>query len=173
MGNLRMATRRPGYDPSPVGFIPPSELSESELDNIKENFVMFDKDGDGTITTSELMTVLHALGFNPSQSDVDDLLNLFDTDGSGSLSFAEFCDVMVMCKKDVVTDEIIREAFITLDRDGNGTVSLSELKEIMLNTEGNSEKLTEDECHELFAELDSNKDGVLQLAEITKYIRGR
>ena len=103
---------------------------------------------------------------------------------------------MVMCKKDVVTDEIIREAFITLDRvfhplvasreklqacntparlpqDGNGTVSLSELKEIMLNTEGNSEKLTEDECHELFAELDSNKDGVLQLAEITKYIRGR
>ena len=42
-----MATRRPGYDPSPVGFIPPSELSESELDNIKENFVMFDKDGDG------------------------------------------------------------------------------------------------------------------------------
>ena len=45
--NLRMATRRPGYDPSPVGFIPPSELSESELDNIKENFVMFDKDGDG------------------------------------------------------------------------------------------------------------------------------
>jgi len=40
-------SRRAGYDPSPVGYIPPVELGESELDDIKENFVMFDKDGDG------------------------------------------------------------------------------------------------------------------------------
>ena len=33
--------------------------------------------------------MLQALGHNPSRADVEDMLNLFDTDGSGSLSFAE------------------------------------------------------------------------------------
>jgi len=102
---------------------------------------------------------------------------------------------MVMCKKDVLNDEIIRECFVVLDevtsipprlarnvapdlsspwsQDGNGTVSLSELKTIMLNPEGNAEHLTADECAELFAEIDTNRDRNCSMEEITNYIRGR
>lgn len=33
--------------------------------------------------------MLRALNLNPTESDIDDLLNMFDMDGSGSLNFSE------------------------------------------------------------------------------------
>jgi calmodulin len=33
----------------------------------RDTFVIFDKDGDGTIDTRELSTVLRAMGFNPTK----------------------------------------------------------------------------------------------------------
>ena len=42
---------------------------------------MFDKDGDGTITTKELGEVLKNMGHNPSESDLEEMLNEVDEDG--------------------------------------------------------------------------------------------
>ena len=58
-------------------------------------------------------------------------------------------------------------------QDGNGLVSMAELKEIMLTNGGNPEALSVAECEELFAQLDKNKDGMLELSEITNYLKGR
>jgi hypothetical protein len=35
--------------------------------HFRDTFVIFDKDGDGTIDTRELSTVLRAMGFNPTK----------------------------------------------------------------------------------------------------------
>ena len=37
----------------------------------RDTFVIFDKDGDGTIDTKELSTVLRAMGFNPTKVGVE------------------------------------------------------------------------------------------------------
>lgn len=42
---------------------------------------MFDKDGDGTITTKELGTVMRSLGQNPTESELQDMVNEVDIDG--------------------------------------------------------------------------------------------
>jgi len=42
---------------------------------------LFDKDGDGNITTNELGTVMRSLGQNPSEADIKDLINEVDADG--------------------------------------------------------------------------------------------
>ena len=40
------------------------QLTEEQIAEFKEAFSLFDKDGDGTITTKELGTVMRSLGQN-------------------------------------------------------------------------------------------------------------
>ena len=56
---------------SPPGPLDPSpstadQLSEEQIAEFKEAFSLFDRDGDGTITTKELGTVMRSLGQNPT-----------------------------------------------------------------------------------------------------------
>jgi calmodulin len=39
-----------------------AELTDEQIAEFKEAFALFDKDGDGTITTKELGTVMRSLG---------------------------------------------------------------------------------------------------------------
>lgn len=50
----------------------------------KEAFSLFDKDGDGTITTKELGTVMRSLGQNPTEAELQDMINEVDADGEHS-----------------------------------------------------------------------------------------
>ena len=48
----------------------------------KEAFSLFDKDGDGTFTTKELGTVMRSLGQNPTEAELQDMINEVDADGA-------------------------------------------------------------------------------------------
>ena len=47
----------------------------------KEAFRIFDKDGDGTISTKELGTVLRSLGQNPTEAELQDMITEVDANG--------------------------------------------------------------------------------------------
>ena len=55
------------------------------LSEFKEAFSLFDKDGDGTITTKELGTVMRSLGQNPTEAELQDMINEVDADGMFTL----------------------------------------------------------------------------------------
>lgn len=74
------------------------QLTEEQIAEFKEAFSLFDKDGDGTITTKELGTVMRSLGQNPTEAELQDMINEVDADGlytfvicfNSSLSFFAF-----------------------------------------------------------------------------------
>ena len=41
----------------------------------RDTFVIFDKDGDGTIDSKELSTVLKSMGYNPTKEEIQDMVD--------------------------------------------------------------------------------------------------
>uniref|UniRef100_A0AAX7UPH5 Calmodulin 2a (phosphorylase kinase, delta) n=1 Tax=Astatotilapia calliptera TaxID=8154 RepID=A0AAX7UPH5_ASTCA len=75
-------------------------LKDSLMENF-EAFSLFDKDGDGTITTKELGTVMRSLGQNPTEAELQDMINEVDEmireadiDGDGQVNYEEFVQMM-------------------------------------------------------------------------------
>jgi hypothetical protein len=69
------------------------------LASYKEAFSVFDKDGSGTVSTSELGEIMSALGQNLSAEELDAIIKEVDADGSGEIDFDEFCACMQKAKE--------------------------------------------------------------------------
>merc|ERR1711936_563857 len=119
-----------------------SPLTEDQVAEFKEVFSLFDRDQDGSITSKELETVMRSLGQNPTEHELQDLINDVDSDQDGSIDFNEFLAMMSKKLKETDFDEEIKEAFKLLDKNGDGYISATELKTVMSDLQ---EKLTEKE----------------------------
>eukprot|EP00406_Dinophysis_acuminata_P057250 CAMPEP_0179281906 /NCGR_PEP_ID=MMETSP0797-20121207/37394_1 /TAXON_ID=47934 /ORGANISM="Dinophysis acuminata, Strain DAEP01" /LENGTH=171 /DNA_ID=CAMNT_0020990627 /DNA_START=69 /DNA_END=580 /DNA_ORIENTATION=- len=51
------------------------QLTEEQIEEFKEAFSLWDKDGSGTIQAKDLGTVLRSLGQNPTAAELQDMLN--------------------------------------------------------------------------------------------------
>ena len=91
------------------------QLTEEQIAEFKEAFALFDKDGDGTITTKELGTVMRSLGQNPTEAELQDMINEVDADGNGTIDFPEFLTMMARKMRDTDSEEEIKEAFKVFD----------------------------------------------------------
>lgn len=154
-----------------LSFLHPTPLfsiffkTEEQIAEFKEAFSLFDKDGDGTITTKELGTVMRSLGQNPTEAELQDMINEVDADGNGTIDFPEFLTMMARKMKATDTEEEIREAFRVFDKDGNGFISAAELRHVMTNL---GEKLTDEEVDEMIREADTDGDGQVNYDEFVK-----
>ena len=92
------------------------QLTEEQIAEFKEAFSLFDKDGDGTITTKELVTVLRSLGQNLTEAELQDMIHEVDVDSNGETDFLEFLTMMARKMKDTDSEEEIREAFRVFDK---------------------------------------------------------
>ncbi|KAF9158717.1 hypothetical protein DFQ26_007300 [Actinomortierella ambigua] len=141
------------------------QLTQEQLAEFKEAFALFDRDGDGTITTRELGTVMRSLGQNPSESDLQDMVNDVDADGNGKIDFPEFLTMMARKMKDTDSEEEIREAFKVFDKDNNGYISAAELRHVLTNL---GERLSEVEVDEMITEADTDGDGQINYEEFVR-----
>jgi len=158
-------------DPPPVSYrIMADQLTEEQIAEFKEAFSLFDKDGDGTITTKELGTVMRSLGQNPTEAELQDMINEVDADGNGTIDFPEFLSLMARKMKDTDTEEELIEAFKVFDRDGSGFISAAELRHVMTNL---GEKLTDEEVDEMIREADVDGDGQINYEEFVKMMMAK
>lgn len=77
--------------------------------------------------------------------------------GNGNIDFPEFLTMMqkkLSSRSD--SEEEVREAFKVFDKDCNGFISASDLKQVMNNL---GEKLTDEDINEMIKEADHDGDG--------------
>ncbi|XP_069114946.1 calmodulin-like [Argopecten irradians] len=144
------------------------QVTADQTAEFKEAFSLFDKDGDGTISTKELGTVMRALGQNPTEADLRDMINDADADGSGAIEFNEFVGLMTKRKENEKDEEeTLKEAFRLLDKDDSGFLTADELKHAMQNL---GERLTDEEVATMIREADLDGDGKINYEEYVKMI---
>ncbi|XP_060577948.1 calmodulin-A-like [Ruditapes philippinarum] len=137
-------------------------LDPETIAEFKLAFEMFDKDNDGTISSTELGVVMRSLGQNPTEQELKDMINEVDVDGNGTIDFPEFCQMMNRRMTEHNEPEELMEAFKVFDKDGNGYISEEELKYVMMNL---GEKMTDDEVKEMMREADVDGDGQISYQE--------
>ena len=76
---------------------------------------------------------MRSLGQNPTEAELQDMINEVDADGNGTIDFPEFLTMMARKMRDTDSEEEIKEAFKVFDRDNNGYISAAELKHVMTN----------------------------------------
>lgn len=146
------------------------KLSEQQIAEFKEAFSLFDKDGDGKITTKELGTVMRSLGQNPSESELTDMINEVDVDSDGSIDFPEFLTMMARKMKDTDSEAEIAEAFKVFDRNGDGKISAAELRHVLTSI---GEKLSDADVDQMIREADVNNDGEIDIQEFTQLLSSK
>merc|ERR1719325_456328 len=129
------------------------KLTDEEMDAFKETFMMFDKDGDGTVSTRELGAVMRSLGNNPTEEELEDMIDDADRDGSGSVDFKEFVELMIKRESEKETIDDLKQVFRVFDKEGNGYISTSEIK-FVLTRLGIS--LSNEDLQEMVMEADIN-----------------
>ncbi|CAO2162094.1 unnamed protein product, partial [Urochloa humidicola] len=171
---LRLSAPSPSLAPSLRQILPrvamADQLTDDQIAEFKEAFSLFDKDGDGCITTKELGTVMRSLGQNPTEAELQDMINEVDADGNGTIDFPEFLNLMARKMKDTDSEEELKEAFRVFDKDQNGFISAAELRHVMTNL---GEKLTDEEVDEMIREADVDGDGQINYEEFVKVMMAK
>merc|ERR1712007_419176 len=145
MGDILQSTMAP-KKAAPAASAGPKKLTDEQVSQIAQAFQLFDTDGSGTIETQELKIAMRALGFEPKQEEFDKMVRDVDGDGSGSVDYPEFLDMMAheILNRDPV--EEINKAFKLFDDDNTGRVTFKNLKRVAKEL---GERLTDEELQEM------------------------
>ncbi|XP_063408900.1 calmodulin-A-like [Mytilus trossulus] len=143
------------------------KLTVEQIKECKAAFRLFDKDGDGTITTHEIGVVMRSLGKHPTDEELKKIVDEIDIDGDGTATFEEFLVIMTkqLCSKETATD--IREAFRVFDKEGKGYLTVSEFQHIMGNL---GEKMTWEETEEMVELVDGDGDGKISCDDFLRIV---
>lgn len=123
------------------------------MQELSSVFRTFDLQGKGSLDSRELGACFRCFGYVATEADLADLIN----EVGGLVDFAQF--VHILCKKMKDCDAIaeMKQAFKTIDSDGDQTISRAELKQVFTMLMGFEPR--PEEVAELMREADVDGDG--------------
>ena len=102
--------------------------------------------------------MMRSLGQNPTDAEVQDMINEVDVDGSGAMEFPEFCVMMVKKMQESDTESEVQEAYRVFDKDCDGYISASELRMIFAAL---PERLSAEEIEEMLEAADEDGEHLI------------
>ena len=93
---------------------------------------------------------------------LSNLFKTYDLDGSGELSWEEFCAAMQKSGLGLSTQDV-RSLFLDLDKNGNGEISYNEFVALMRGELSNNRKAII-KC--VFESIDADSDGIISMTDV-------
>lgn len=137
------------------------QFNENQIGSLRQVFNALDDNGDGMLTMKEMKEGLNRAGLQdiPAQQFIEDI----DLDGSGLIDYSEFL-AAALEKKHYLQEDACWNAFNFFDRDGDGHISLEELRQV-LNSRNLKEEIDEAALDQALHEVDKNGDGEIDFDE--------
>ncbi|KAG5286507.1 hypothetical protein AALO_G00015580 [Alosa alosa] len=143
------------------------DLRPEEMEELREAFTEFDKDKDGFISCKDLGECMRTMGYMPTEME---LIELSQQICGGRVDFEDFVDLMgpkmLAETADMIGVKELRDAFREFDSNGDGQISLAELREAMKKLMG--EQLNQREIDEILRDVDLNGDGLVDFEEFVR-----
>merc|ERR1712179_122038 len=134
----------------------------------QEAFKCFDWNNSGRISTSDLQSALRRAGQNPTESEVQDMINKID-DGSASLTFPDFRLLVGEKAKELDPETHFKDTFRVFSKDEEGCIPADEMKFVLMHLPG---KVTYKEIDEMIETVDKNGDGKISFSEFRVMMGG-
>merc|ERR1739838_573339 len=145
------------------------QLTDDQTADFKDAFKKFDAAGQGEIPTSELGTVMKMLGHKLNDEELEECIEMVDSDGGGSVDIDEFMELMRTKTKEAQDEVEVKEAFRILDKDGKGEIHTDVIKEILQKLD---DGLTDEDLDEMIAEIDEDGSGWVDYDEFKGLMLG-
>ncbi|MEM1003487.1 MAG: EF-hand domain-containing protein [Bacteroidota bacterium] len=127
-------------------------------------FAQMDKNNDGMLSKEEIKDGYEEhFGMAIDDDEIDKMFAAIDTDGNGTIDYSEFL-MATMNEQQLLSKERLKGAFKMFDKDGSGTISKDEIREVLGNIE-------EDTANLILSEVDENDDGEISFEEFEKMMR--
>jgi len=144
------------------------EMDEEQISEFFEAFCMFDKNRDGQISLHELGAIMCNLGLNPTDEELQELIEGVDKKGDGTIDFPGFLTLIsTKLQVSVESAEEMRAAFEIFDLNSAGNISAVELKQVMSSI---GETISEEEINDMIREGDADGDGMINYEEFVQMI---
>jgi calcium-dependent protein kinase len=131
------------------------------MNELHKAFSALDKNSDGKLSREELVEgYKQIMGDLAAEEEVDRIMKIADADGSGEIDYSEFV-VATINKRKLLSDEKLVAAFALFDKDGSGSISANEIRDVL----GVGKNIDEKVWNEIITEVDGNGDGEISFEE--------
>jgi Ca2+-binding EF-hand superfamily protein len=144
-------------------------FDDDKLKECKIVFDMFDKDKDGLISINKLGDIMRILGAAPSKIELDNLIYNLESNNNNLISFDNFLILLKNKLENQYSEEDIINEFRKLDKNGNGKISESDLRNLMSKYEN---PLSNEEIEEIIQEANVDSNGEIDYINFTKILLG-
>ncbi|KAI8439355.1 hypothetical protein MSG28_013176, partial [Choristoneura fumiferana] len=134
---------------------------DQKMAMLRKAFQMFDTTKSGYIDVLKVSTILNTMGQLFDDAELKTLIDENDPENSGKINFDGFCNIASHFLEEEDAEAMqqeLKEAFRLYDREGNGYITTSTLKEILAALD---DKLSGSDLDGIIAEIDTDGSGTV------------